>query len=300
VSALRIIRAGPLCTIQDAGRFGMLQHGISASGPMDRGAWDHAGELAGGRAGAAVEFTAAGLAFTVDGTASLRGGCAGGSFALRVNGNRREWPARLGLGPGDTVDISPGPAGNYGYLRLDRELDVPPVLGSRSTNLVVGLGGLKGRALQAGDSILLGPAPQTATQVTAAGADDGAIRFIWGLHADMFGPLLRRKFVESGFFVSKRIDRMGARLEDRSGVFAGRQILSLVSEAIVPGDIQILGDGTPIILLRDHQPTGGYPRIGTVISADLDRVAQLRPGTELRFEPVSVAKAQAGIRGRWA
>ena len=91
--------------------------------------------------------------------------------------------------------------------------------------------------------------------------------------------------------VSTKLDRMGVRLEDPSGIFAASRALSLVSDAIVPGDIQILGDGTPIILMRDHQPTGGYPRIATVITADLDRLAQMRPGSELRFLPVTVAHA---------
>jgi allophanate hydrolase len=81
------------------------------------------------------------------------------------------------------------------------------------------------------------------------------------------------------------------RLDDKHGVFADAHILSLVSDAVVPGDIQILGDGTPIVLMRDHQPTGGYPRIATVISADLDRFAQLRPRDELTFEPITLQKA---------
>jgi allophanate hydrolase subunit 2 len=85
---------------------------------------------------------------------------------------------------------------------------------------------------------------------------------------------------------------MGVRLTDTAGVFATAPILSLVSDAVVAGDIQILGDGTPIVLMRDHQPTGGYPRIATVISADLDRFAQLRPGTPLAFAPVTLHKAR--------
>ena len=85
---------------------------------------------------------------------------------------------------------------------------------------------------------------------------------------------------------------MGVRLSDPTGVFSGQRKLSLVSDAIVPGDIQILGDGTPIVLMRDHQPTGGYPRVATVVSADLDRFAQMRPGTELRFRPVTLEHAR--------
>jgi allophanate hydrolase len=79
---------------------------------------------------------------------------------------------------------------------------------------------------------------------------------------------------------------MGVKLEDPAGIFRDQKRLSLVSDAIVPGDIQILGDGTPIVLMRDHQPTGGYPRIATIVSADLDRFAQMRPGTALSFRPV--------------
>jgi allophanate hydrolase subunit 2 len=85
---------------------------------------------------------------------------------------------------------------------------------------------------------------------------------------------------------------MGVRLTDPQQIFRNQRRLNLVSDAIVPGDIQILGDGTPIVLMRDHQPTGGYPRIATVVSADLDRFAQLRPGTEVRFRPVTLEHAR--------
>jgi len=92
--------------------------------------------------------------------------------------------------------------------------------------------------------------------------------------------------------VSQNLDRMGVRLTDTAGIFRTRPRLMLVSDAIVPGDIQILGDGTPTVLMRDHQPTGGYPRIATIVSADLDRFAQIRPGTEVRFQPVSLEHAR--------
>jgi allophanate hydrolase len=118
------------------------------------------------------------------------------------------------------------------------------------------------------------------------------------LHADLFSAALRQLFLTSGFVVSSRLDRMGVRLKDPDGIFADAANLSLVSDAIVPGDIQILGDGTPIVLMRDHQPTGGYARIATVITADLDRFAQLRPGSPVAFLPVTVEHAQALLRSR--
>lgn len=296
-ATVRVKRAGPLVTLQDAGRFGYLRHGISASGPMDRGGFARAAVLLGRSGATGIEFTAAGLCLDVE-SGNVLAGLDGGHFRLTLNGRPKAWPARLGLKPGDVVDITSGEGGNYGYLRFDQEIDVPPVLGSRSTNAVAGLGGFAGRALRAGDRLDLMPPPAGGEPAEAVASEqyEGPIRFIWGLHADLFDETLRQKFAGSPFTVSPRLDRMGARLEDRSGVFTGVPILSLVSDAVVPGDIQILGDGTPIVLMRDHQPTGGYPRIGTVINADLDRLAQMRPGREVRFQPVTVAKAQALIR----
>lgn len=291
---IRITRAGPLCTLQDDGRFGMLAHGVSASGPMDRHAFRAAGGLLEHAGSTAIEFTAAGLALEADNRVHV--GFAGGAFNVTVNGRSKPWPGAAKLEPGDALDITPGPEGNYGYLRFDREIAVPPVMGSRSTNLTVGLGGLEGRALQSGDALSLA----RPGGVIVAGPPDenaeGPIRVTWGLHADIFAPDIRQAFIDRPFAISPKLDRMGARLDDPTGVFAHTRNLSLASDAIVAGDIQILGDGTPIVLLRDHQPTGGYPRIATVISADLDRFVQLRPGTEVRFVPVTVTKARGLLR----
>jgi len=256
---------------------------------MDRGAFASAGGMLEIAGTTGIEFTAAGLAFTTDGP--VRAACAGGAFSLTVNGNRREWPARLGLDAGDRVEIAPGPAGNYGYLRFDREIDAPLLLGSRSTNLAVGLGGHKGRALRAGDRIDFGVEGEHAPY-TPPLAEAGPVRVLWGLHAELFDGAVRSAFVNSAFAISPSLDRMGVRLTDAGGIFHTQRRLSLVSDAIVPGDIQILGDGTPIVLMRDHQPTGGYPRIATVVSADLDRFAQMRPGTEVRFQPVTLEHAR--------
>jgi biotin-dependent carboxylase-like uncharacterized protein len=290
MTALVITRAGPLTTLQDAGRFGLLGQGISASGPMDRGGFAAAGamlELAGSTG---IEFTAAGLEFVAEGP--LQAGGAGGAFTLTVNGTARPWPTRLALTEGDRVAITPGEEGNYGYLRFDREMEVAPVLGSRSTNLTVGLGGYAGRALTAGDRIGFGPKGTSAGDGLPDARAAGPVRVIWGLHADLFDPAVRERFVDASFVVSPNLDRMGVRLIDAQGVFTGPTKLDLVSDAIVPGDIQILGDGTPIVLMRDHQPTGGYPRVATLVSADIDRLAQLRPGSEVRFQPVSLEHAR--------
>ncbi|MBL8597874.1 MAG: urea amidolyase [Devosia sp.] len=265
MTVITILRAGPLTTLQDAGRFGMLRHGVSASGPMDRGAFARAGAAL-PRAGATgIEFTQ-GLAFETDGPLTIA------TPDVRV------------LGAGERVDLPPA-AGNYGYVRFDREIDIAPVLGSRSTNVTVGLGGYEGRALRAGDRIGFGEEGSPPVPAVLAGGE-GPLRVVWGLHAELFEPALRARFETATFRVTTSLDRMGVRLDDPDGLFRDQARLTLVSDAIVPGDIQILGDGTPIVLMRDHQPTGGYPRIATIVSADLDRFAQMRPDTALSFLPV--------------
>jgi biotin-dependent carboxylase-like uncharacterized protein len=297
-AVLAILRAAPLTSVQDQGRFGMLRHGISASGPMDQEAFDLAGALGGGGRGG-IEFTTAGIELRLA-SGQCRVGLAGGDFAVRLNGDTLDWPGSAEMAEGDILSVTPGRWGNYGYLRFDADIDAAPVLGSMATSSRARLGGLDGRSLRAGDVIALtGGTSGAAIPVPArTEPETGPIRVTWGLHADLFSSALRQHFVEAGFVVSSSLDRMGVRLADPDQVFADAAILSLASDAIVPGDIQILGDGTPIVLMRDHQPTGGYPRIATVISADLDRFAQLRPGTSVAFKPVTVEHAQALLRSR--
>ncbi|MGV8855641.1 MAG: biotin-dependent carboxyltransferase family protein [Devosia sp.] len=293
-----VTRAGPLTTVQDSGRFGHLRHGISASGPMDRRGYARAGALAGADY-PGIEITMAGIALGVH-SGGCRIGLAGGSFVARLNGKALQWPTAVTLGPGDELAVTPGAAGNFGYLRFDAPMLLPAVMDSLSTSSRARLGGFDGRPLQVGDILELGEGADAVSHSLAATPPDetGPIRFIWGLHADLLPSATRSRFVGAGFAISRRLDRMGVRLEDGDGVFADTTILSLASDAIVAGDIQILGDGTPIVLMRDHQPTGGYPRIGTIITADLDRFAQLRPGASVEFAPVSVHHAQQILRSQ--
>ena len=295
-AVIAIKRAAPLTTIQDEGRFGMLRHGISAAGPMDRSAFAHAGWLAGGGRGG-VEFTAAGLELQItDGRCRI--GLAGGQFVARHNEQVVGWPATIELEAGDRLLITPGSDGNYGYVRFDQDIVAQPVLGSIATSMRVHLGGLDGRALRAGDVIALEPSSQAKPRLPVPNVATGPIGVTWGIHADLFSPVVRQRFTEAAFTITPRLDRMGVQLSDPQNVFAGAARLSLVSDAIVHGDIQILGDGTPIVLMRDHQPTGGYARIATVISAHLDRFCQLRPGSAVTFQPVTVEHAQDLLRSQ--
>jgi biotin-dependent carboxylase-like uncharacterized protein len=299
MTRLTITRVGPLTTVQDDGRPGMLRHGISGSGPMDRASFELAGKLAGEGRGA-IEFTASGLGFAVDGPASV--GFAGGQFKPALNGRSLPWPGRATLCAGDELNIGPGHSGNYGYVRFGGGMHVPLVMGSQSTSSRVNLGGIEGRSLRARDWLDIGTGafPAATDPPEQLVDNDGPVRFIWGIHAELFPHSMRAAMLGARFVISTRLDRMGVRLDDPEGVFTGSGLLSLVSDAIVPGDIQILGDGSPVVLMRDHQPTGGYPRIGTVITADLDRFAQLRPGTSITFQSVAVDHALQLLRGQRA
>lgn len=297
MALLRIERAGPLTTIQDEGRFGALVHGVSASGPMDRTAFERAGTLAGANGGAGIEFTMAGLGVSVvEGMVVL--GWDGGAFAVALNGRALGWPGAAVASAGDRIEILPGAWGNYGYLRFGGRLDLARVMGSVATSTRAKLGGLAGRALVAGDRLRVEDGGRVGTVSELDRGEAGPIRFIWGLHAELFSAEQRARFVSTPFRTTTMMDRMGVRLKDEAGVFAGATVLSLVSDPIVAGDIQILGDGTPIVLMRDHQPTGGYPRIGTVIGADLDRFAQIRPNRPVEFTPVSLDHAHRLVRSR--
>lgn len=293
-ASLLLTRVGPLTSIQDSGRTGALHHGITASGPMDRLGWCNAGCLTEGLSETCIEFTTAGLDFVVE-NEKITAGFAGGDFSISVNGRAQPWPTVLHLEVGDMVCIKPGKSGNYGYARFNANLDVPKFLGSRSTNTVVKLGGLLGRALEVGDRLELIKDTRISTdrprQIQSL-QNTTDIRVIWGIHADLFSADVREKFVNSVFTISPQMNRMGVKILDDGDVFASAKILSLVSDSVVAGDIQILGDSTPIVLMRDHQPTGGYPRIATVISADINRFAQMRPGSKFSFRIVSLERAQ--------
>lgn len=294
MSRITFIRVSPMTTVQDGGRSGMLAHGIGASGPMDRRGFAHAAAMSGAPCGGAIEIGPQGVDFVYSGPPVIAG-LAGGRFSLEVNGTPHSWPTRIELTDGVFVSIHTGPQGNYGYLRFAAGIDVPEVLGSQATNATVGLGGFEGRALRAGDHLDLLPLTEVTPEPAPLQVEstDGPIRFIWGIHADLFSSAIRQAFISSAFRITSRMDRMGVRLGDTAAVFSEAKILGLVSDAVVPGDVQILGDGTPIVLMHDNQPTGGYPRIATIINADLDRFAQTRPGREVRFAPVTVDHAQA-------
>jgi 5-oxoprolinase (ATP-hydrolysing) subunit C len=296
-AALTILRAGPLCTVQDSGRHGFLRFGVTPAGPMD---WvSHAtANLLLGNAGAkaALEVGPAGLAFTV--ADPLRIAIAAPGFRVLRAGSAVPSHVVMTVLPGMEIDIVPGPWGVWGYVALPCGVAGVPVMGSLASHLRSGLGP---RALQTGDLVAANtvgaPGPDRCL-LLSDGYNSAPIRYIPGPQDELFPPATHALLQGADFTVSARSDRMAYRLSGPALPATGAH--DIVSDGIAMGAIQVPGDGQPYVLMADRQPTGGYPKIGTVIRADLPRLAQMRAGQPMRFAPVTVPQAVAALTDAYA
>jgi KipI family sensor histidine kinase inhibitor len=295
-TAIEVLTPGLWTTIQDLGRPGRRADGVPLSGAADPLALRLANLLVGNReTAAAIEFTlvAPQLRFTRDTVVAVCGATFPGVPMAR--------PFRV---PAGTV-VAPGHAthGCRGVLAVAGGIDVAPVLGSRSTLVVAGLGGFAGRPLAAGDRVPCGTAEVTidagwSVDPGLMGDATGAcvLRMISGEQTDDHDTAIW----SAAYRASSRSDRMGLRLE---GPMLGRRAAAAgeaTSVAVLPGTVQVPPDGQPIVLLADAQTIGGYPVVGHVITADLPRAAQVRPGETVRFRPCTVDEAHAALREREA
>jgi 5-oxoprolinase (ATP-hydrolysing) subunit C len=292
--ALRILAAGPAVTLQDAGRYGYFRFGVTAAGPMDPLAFATANLAAGApRDAAAIEVSLGGITFGVEGGA-LSVAVAGGAFRLALDDRELVCPAMIRLTPQTRLSVRAGPSGAWCYVAIAGHLDIAPTLGSVATHLRTALGGIEGRALRAGDLIpvahpeVLEPA---IAKIAAPWLDreEKVIRVVLGPQDYYFSAEQIAAFLNGPWTVSTRSDRMAYLLE---GVpLSHAKGFNIISDGIAMGAIQIPGNGQPVVLMADRQPTGGYPKIANVIGADLGRLAQLRGGQQLRFKAVSIAEA---------
>jgi 5-oxoprolinase (ATP-hydrolysing) subunit C len=293
-AALTIVAAGPGVTLQDAGRHGYLRYGVTAAGPMDAQAMAIANLAVGRPVGAtAIEVSLGGIEVSADG-ATLPVAIAGGNFDVSIDGQRLPAMVRLALAPGAKLRVRAGSDGAWCYLAVGGAIDVAPMLGSNATHTRSALGGIDGRALAAGD--VLGVRDVGACDAGAAALtwpwldkSDDPIRVILGPQDDYFSPAQIATFGRERWTVSNRSDRMAYFLDGAS--ITPENGLNVVSDGIVMGAIQVLGDGRPMVLMADRQVTGGYPKIATVIGPDLGRLAQLRPGASLRFAITTIDEA---------
>lgn len=302
---LRFFRAGYLTTVQDAGRRGFRDAGVSLSGAADVFALRVANLVVGNDDFAAgIEFTHGKIEMQCDDD-RLISWC-GGDYDVAVGG----FPLKAGhaalVTSSDKVEVTGPRAGARGWLAISGGIDVPMVLGSRSTDLRTKFGGFKGRALRDGDELALGqprfmiPGELRSERLSKWYAPHPWIstfgrrpqlRCVPDAGASLFGTDANARFRSCAFSVSAQSDRMGVRLtgckleRDESG--------DLVSEAVAPGTIQVPPTGDPVILLNDCQTIGGYPKIAHVISVDMQSTAQLREGDEVAFREVTLSEAEA-------
>ena len=291
---LEILELASGAVIQDAGRPGYRRYGVTGGGAMDAYALAEGQALLGsGPDAAALELYALGGLFRC--TGNLRIAASGGEMEFWVNGTAARWRKTIDLADGDMLRIGRSKQGVLGYLHLQGGIDSPAALGSRSTHLSSGLGW----SPTAGD--VLRPLSDGCGKHQAVIAESDyfqrrVIRVVDGPQTCLFLAKDRDALVSSDFVVSAKRDRMGIRLESETCRFDASAGLTLASDAIMPGDIQVSGDGIATVLMADSQPVGGYPRIANVITADQHVLAQFQPGTVFRFKRVSHDEAVAALK----
>lgn len=297
---LSILRAGPLVSVQDAGRPGLMRFGVPASGPMDRVALAAANRALGNPPGAAcIEVSLAGLTLEcAEGTTGFA--VAGGGFSV-IHAGRQGPSWQTGtLREGDRLEIRPGRWGSWCYLAFPGGIEAPEWLGSRSTHSLSGLGG---GALRADGIITL--ADPRAHQRPHEGRDGPfpcpvfarprrIAHLVPGPQNRYFTPAAIEALLSSDWTLTTAADRMGVRLSGPA--IAPAAPLDMPSEPIARGSIQVAGDGVATVLMADHQTTGGYPKIATILDCDLDGFAQLRPRERVAFRALTPEDAIARAR----
>lgn len=287
---LNVTSAGPAMAVQDMGRPGFAALGLTRSGAMDHDAmWEAAALLGWTEPRAVIEISGIGGSFTA--SEDIRFALTGGAMAATIDGETIAWNAAHLLPKGATLTIGGARQGSYGYLCPAGGIDTDPIMGSRASHISAGLGAV----LQAGDVLPLGKAPRDLGTVTLPPIDrygGGLLRVVPSMQTDQFDEATRDRFTSIDFRRDPRANRQGVRMAPEGDGITTSGQLSIVSEVIVGGDIQIPGDGAPFVLMAESQTTGGYPRIGTVIPTDMPRVAQARAGDVLRFTFITLDEAR--------
>lgn len=290
-TTLRVAFAGPHVSIQDHGRPGLMRYGVPASGPMDRKSFVLANAALGNPPGqAGIEISLGGLSLhCLTGAVTLA--LVGGGFIAETKARKLGAWNVLTLHSGDTLTIRPGPWGSWTYLAIAGNLQAESWLGSLATHGASGFGGGK---LATGQVLTITDAQVRQSREGALPCPVWArprhlLRCTLGPQDRFFSAETLSTFATARFEMSDAFDRMGLRL--RGPALIPTAALSIPSEPILRGSVQVSGDGTATVLLSDHQTTGGYPKIATVIADDLDAFVQCRPRDAVAFQPISPAEA---------
>ena len=297
---ITVIQQGFFTTVQDEGRWGYQAYGMPTAGVMDRYAGRIVNLLAGNEVRASVlEMTSLGAVLKFDEERLVAVG--GADMQVTVNGIAvPNWSAFLVPRNGE-IQFGEAVTGYRAYLAVQGGIDVPLVLGSRSTCVKAGVGGYEGRPLRQGDVLYVGQAGEGAARPQSLASDyipsyggKVSIRVMLGPQQDMFSEEAIASFFAKPYKVTKQADRVGYRL-------TGSRILpiskaDIISDAVYQGAIQIASHGMPFIMLADHQTSGGFAKLGYVIRSDLPKVAQTKTGDSIRFCGVSEAEAIVALR----
>jgi biotin-dependent carboxylase-like uncharacterized protein len=282
-ATLTVLAPGPRSTVQDRGRPGWASIGVPRSGAADLGAHDLANRLVGNRSDAAtVEVTAGGLRVRAETTVLVA--VTGAPVPLAVDGRAAPMAAPFSLPPGAVLTFGVPPRGLRSYLAVRGGVDVPPVLGSRSSDTLSGLGPAP---LATADRLRVGSLaaeePIVDVAPVSGPAERTLLQVLPGPRRDWLEPSAWSSLCEAEWTVTADSDRVGLRLS--GPVLARAREGELPSEGLVTGAVQVPPDGAPVLFLADHPVTGGYPVLAVVVAADLPAAAQLRPGDGLRFRP---------------
>ncbi len=291
--SLRVEQAGMLSLLQDSGRFGQHGIGLTTGGPVDKTAFTWANMLLGNDVNAtAIEVTVGGLELTATRNTFI---CLTGAVvSIAINGvDKPQWQV-LPVQAGDMISIGYAANGTRIYLAVAGGFNVVAQFGSTATVAREGVGGIDGKPLQQGDELAHGevaelPLKMLPEQYQPSYGNDLTVRVMLGYQQEAFSRHQQWRFFNSEFVVSERCDRMGFRLEGDS---IKSNIDGILSEGICYGAIQIPADGQPIVLLNDRQTIGGYPKIGSALSIDCERLGQLSTGAKVNFELIDVYQAQ--------
>ncbi|RLC64375.1 MAG: KipI antagonist [Chloroflexota bacterium] len=301
--ALEVLEPGLLTTVQDLGRYGYERYGVPVSGAMDQFALRAANLLVGNPPhAAALEITLAGP--TLRATDKCLIAVTGADLSLRVNDwEMPPWMA-IFVRQGWTITFGDRKSGCRAYLAVAGGIDVMPIMGSRSTYLSGGFGGVEGRALRQGDVIPVGVVPfhlperagrSFPSNLVPDYSDAPEIHVVLGPQDDYFTDEGMATFLSGEYQVGPTSDRMGYRLQGPEIAHKGRA--DIISDGIPLGAVQVPANRQPIVMMADRQTTGGYPKIATVISADIPLLAQCLPGqSTVRFEAIGVEEAQSRYR----
>ncbi|MTD31086.1 biotin-dependent carboxyltransferase family protein [Planomicrobium sp. YIM 101495] len=296
---LIIRKAGLFTTIQDLGRPGLRRFGISSGGAMDTSAFRIANLLVGNpENSAAIEVTMNGPEILFAQSAEIA--LCGADLSPAINGTDAPMWRPVQIEAGDVLSFGMPKSGCRTYLAIAGGIQVPSVMNSASTLTRAGIGGFCGRALRKGDQLSIGESRSTKTTKAVNwyvspcfrtdSPEDPIIRLLKGRHHALFGAGSHERLTTEPFVVTNEADRMGYRLDGPPLTLEKPQ--ELLSEAVIPGTIQVPASGNPIVLMADCQTTGGYPKIGQIAAVDLPVAAQLRPGQQVRFELISTEQAQ--------